>query len=204
MYQPEWNEVYSQKGMAEYPDNNVIRFIANNYYKAPDRKAVKILDVGCGAGANTWYLANEGFSVAAIDGSPVAMEKLRLKLEKMKLEAFLGCGDFTKLDFKPDYFDAIIDVSSLCYVDEKEARPLMEKLHTVLKPGGKIFSLWPTYWSVRDPFTHTIKDVNLKARFLEHNQMMLQFSKFKVKHAMCTYPVTAGRVELWVIEGTKE
>lgn len=200
----EWNEVYSQKGMAEYPDNNVIRFVANNFYNAPNRKEVKFLDIGCGVGANTWYLANEGFSVAAIDGSNIAMERLRLKLEKMGLEAFLGCGDITKLDFKPDYFDAIIDVSSLCYVDEKEIKPLMEKLHTVLKPGGKVFSQWPTYWSVRDPFIHTIKGVNLRARFLEHNQVMLQFPKFNIKQAMCSYPVTAGRVELWVIEGTKE
>lgn len=199
-----WDKVYSQKGMAEYPDNMVIRFVANNYYNVPNRKEVKFLDVGCGVGSNTWYIAKEGFSVAAIDSSPVAMEKLRKRLEKDKLEALLGCGDITQLDFKPDYFDAVIDVSSLCYIPEDKIKDFMEKLHTVLKPGGKIFSLWPTYWSVRSPFNHTIEGVDLNARFLEFNQIIYQFHKFKVKHATVSYPVKAGRVELWHVEGTKE
>src|SRR5882672_8542801 len=117
----EWNEIHSKKTNA-YPDNMLARFVAKHYYDAPIRKDIKFLDVGCGNGANTWYLAREGFSVAAIDGSTLAMERLRLRLKEENLEAFLGCGDITKLDFKPDYFDCIIDISSLCYIQGDEIK----------------------------------------------------------------------------------
>lgn len=204
MSDSQWDKVYSQKGMAEYPDNMVIRFVAKNYYSAPNRQDVKFLDVGCGAGSNTWYLAREGFSVAAIDQSAVAMERLRLRLEKERLGALLGCGDITELDFKPDYFDAIIDVSSICYIPEGKTKKFMNDLHKVLKPGGKLFSIAPTFWSVREPYDHTIDGVDLKARFLQYPEMINLYSDFKIKHTVASYPVEKGRVEVYVIEGTKE
>lgn len=201
----EWDEIYSKRVMAIYPDNQLIRFVANNYYGAPNRKDVKFLDVGCGAGGNTWYLAKEGFSVAAIDSSPIAMERLRLRLEKENLEAFLGCGDITQLELKENYFDAIIDVSSLCYVPDDKIQPLLKGLKRVLKPGGKLFSIAPTYYSVREPFTHVVDGVETPARFLDVLEVQgLYGETFNIKWATCSYPVKAGRVELWIVEGVKD
>src|SRR5215475_6242950 len=120
----QWDLVYSNKGMAAYPDNMLIRFVAKNYYNVPNRKDIKFLDIGCGAGASTWYLAREGFSVAAIDSSAVAMERLRKRLADEKLEAFMMCGDISRLEFKENYFDSIIDISSLCYVPKDKIEGL--------------------------------------------------------------------------------
>jgi 2-polyprenyl-3-methyl-5-hydroxy-6-metoxy-1,4-benzoquinol methylase len=44
----EWNQIYSKKGMASYPDNALVRFVAKQYYNATNRKDVKFLDIGCG------------------------------------------------------------------------------------------------------------------------------------------------------------
>ena len=52
--------------------------MARNYYSAADRKNIKVCDMGCGSGANTWYLCNEGFDVYGFDGSESAIEQAKI------------------------------------------------------------------------------------------------------------------------------
>jgi len=65
-FDPVWEEVFRAQEWGKYPPEHVIRAVARNFYKAPDRKAVKILDIGSGPGANTWYVAREGFSAVTL------------------------------------------------------------------------------------------------------------------------------------------
>src|SRR5258706_937311 len=205
MPDPQWDKVYSTKGMAAYPDNMLVRFVAKHYYDAPDRKDIKFLDIGCGAGSTTWYLAREGFSVAAIDGSQVAMERLRLRLKNESLEAFLGCGDITSLEFKPDYFDCVVDVSSLCYIPKDKIENLMKQLYAVLKPGGRFFSITPADDCIKAPFDHTIDGVNLKARFQTADEASKNFKDFKdFSITPYSYYVDKGEVNLWVVHAIKK
>jgi SAM-dependent methyltransferase len=157
--------------------------------------------------ANSWYLSREGFSVAAIDSSSIAMEHLRLRLKNENLEAFLGCGDFTQLEFKESYFDCIIDVSSLCYIPEDKIEDVMKQLHTVLKPGGRIFSMTPADDCARSVF-NSINDVKLNARFQSAETAMKNFKEFKdINLKMCTYDLDRGdvfNVKLWVLDAVKK
>jgi tRNA G46 methylase TrmB len=52
-----------QQEWGKYPPEHVIRFVARNFYRVPDRKYVHLLEVGCGPGANVWFMAREGFAV---------------------------------------------------------------------------------------------------------------------------------------------
>ena len=74
---PIWDDVFRSRSWGKYPKEELVRFIARRYYGAPDRSAVRILDLGCGYGAATWYLAREGFAVSAIDGSRVIIDLLQ-------------------------------------------------------------------------------------------------------------------------------
>jgi len=202
----QWDKVYLKKGMAYYPDNMLIRFIAKNYYAAPNRKDIRILDVGCGVGASTWFLAREGFSVAAIDSSKIAISRLKDRLEKEGLEAFIGCGDIAQLEFKEDYFDAIIDISSICYVPQEKAEPLMKQLYKVLKDNGKFFSITPAVSCAKEPFNNPMDDAELNARFQSYDELCDIFKDFQdIKINSYTYTVDRqdGRVKLWVVEATK-
>ena len=69
-----WEDIHKNKEWGRYPSEEVIRFVARNYYNQ-DRDKVKILDFGCGAGANTWFLAREGFDTYAFDGSKTAVKR---------------------------------------------------------------------------------------------------------------------------------
>lgn len=51
-FSEEWENIHAAQEWRKYPSIQVVQFVARNYYKT-QRNRVKILDFGCGAGANT-------------------------------------------------------------------------------------------------------------------------------------------------------
>ncbi len=98
-----WEKIHKEKNLGAYPSEYIIRFIAKNYYNG-DRKNTRILDFGCGTGANTWYLAREGFDI-----SESAIEKMLSKFENENLKVHAKVMDGLNLDYEDDFFDAVID-----------------------------------------------------------------------------------------------
>src|SRR5262249_61470196 len=96
-WDPVWEDIFRSSDWGKYPPEELIRFVARNYFRAPDRKQVKILEVGCGTGANVWFAAREGFDAYGIDGSPTAIRKAEQRFQKEGLTATWKVGDFVKL-----------------------------------------------------------------------------------------------------------
>lgn len=137
-----WEDVFSQQEWGKYPSEEVVRFVARNFYKVPDRKSVKILDLGCGPGAQLWYLAREGFSIYGIDGSKTAIEKARERLDQ-ECPGWTGelkVGDITTLPFSDSFFDAVIDNEVIYANSLEDSRRIYTELARVCKVGGKLYS----------------------------------------------------------------
>ncbi len=75
-----WEDIFRSQAWGKYPSEDVIRFVARNFYTVPERDAIRILEVGCGPGANVWYIAKEGFSAYGIDGSTTAITICRQRM----------------------------------------------------------------------------------------------------------------------------
>ncbi len=135
-----WERIHSEREWGKYPSEIVIRFIARNYYGSPERSKVKILDFGCGAGANTWYMAREGFDVYAFDGSSSAVKRVEKYLEAERLNAKLSVQDGINIQYPDDFFDAVVD--NVCiYANPYDKICIMyQNVFRVLKPGGKMFT----------------------------------------------------------------
>jgi SAM-dependent methyltransferase len=103
---------------------------------------VRILELGCGPGANLWYLAREGFSAAGIDGSGTAIRQASERLALESLDAELVVGDFTSLldYFEPASVDAVIDIAAIQHNSREAANAALRGAFEVLKPGAPIFS----------------------------------------------------------------
>jgi hypothetical protein len=59
-WDPVWEQIFASREWGKYPPEHVVRFVARNFYRVPDRKQVRLLEVGCGPGANVWA-SSEGF-----------------------------------------------------------------------------------------------------------------------------------------------
>lgn len=141
-WDPVWEEVFITQSWGKYPGEDLIRFIARNFYKSPDRREIKILEVGCGPGANLWYMAREGFSVYGVDGSEtaIAQAKERLDREAPNWQGELLVGDISRLPYSDSFFDAAVDNEAICCNSYENSKIIYKELARVMKKNGKLFS----------------------------------------------------------------
>jgi tellurite methyltransferase len=94
------------------------------------------LDLACGAGRNSLYLARQGWHVTAVDGSPVAIEILRERASAQNLNIDKRVADLGRSEFEiePGAYDLICD----CYYLQ---RSLIPKIKSGLRPGGIIIAI---------------------------------------------------------------
>ncbi|MGZ5179942.1 MAG: class I SAM-dependent methyltransferase [Ramlibacter sp.] len=140
-----WDDVYRTRAWGQYPGEDVIRFVKREFGAAPDRGRVRLLEVGCGAGANLWFMAREGFGVRGVEGSPTAV---RLAEERLDRECpgwraaggRIDAGDMARVDAPAGSFDAVLDVVAVCYAGFDDAARIYAELARVTRPGGRLFS----------------------------------------------------------------
>ena len=75
-----FNTSYEKLGFNEqrrYTNEELCRFMGRNFFSVSHekRKDIKILETGCGSGANLWMITKEGFSTYGID---ISQESLHL------------------------------------------------------------------------------------------------------------------------------
>lgn len=134
-----WEKVFQSQEWGKYPSESLIQFIARNFYKK-DKSNIKLLEVGCGSGANIWYMSREGFNVTGIDGSKTAINIAKDRLKKENLYAQFIVGDIVKLPFNNFEFDAVIDNECLYANTEQNSLLIMSEINRVLKVDGLFYS----------------------------------------------------------------
>ena len=131
-----WDDLFAGQEWGKYPPEHVIRFVARRWRSQPQRRDVRLLDLGCGPGACTWFMAREGYSVSGIDGSANALGITRKRLAEEGLEAELHCGDYSELPWPDNTFDGVIDNATLCCNPFRAVLRVRDEILRVLKPGG--------------------------------------------------------------------
>lgn len=136
-----WDQVFSTSTWGEYPAEDLIRFVARNFYKKTPRSSIRFLELGCGPGSNLWYLAREGFSAYGIDGSSVAVNKARNRLDRdcPQWNGEVVVGDFTSLSYADAFFHACIDNEAVCTNSFDDALAVYKQAARTLVPNGKLF-----------------------------------------------------------------
>jgi len=144
MWDPVWEKIFTSQNWGKYPGEELIRFVARNFYKIARRSDIRILEVGCGPGANLWFIAREGFSFAGIDGSPSAIgtaaQRLDEEVPHWAQRGQLVVGDIEKLPYDAGSFDAVIDNEAVYCNDFETSRRIYADCLRVLKSGGLLFS----------------------------------------------------------------
>jgi SAM-dependent methyltransferase len=120
------------------------RFVEDICRSVTDRRP-RILDVGCGTGANLLMLSEYG-DAEGVDISEDALAFCRERgLEKVKL----GAGE--KLPYDDGTFDLVTALDVVEHMDDDLAG--LREMRRVLRPGGRVLLFVPTFmflWGVQD------------------------------------------------------
>lgn len=129
-----------------YPNEELCRFMGRNFFSAPqdERKNIKILETGCGSGANLWMIAKEGFDAYGIDISEESLALCEAMLGRYGTSATLQAQDMEALSFPNQFFDAIVDIFSSYCLTKTQGEEYLSKVAQTLKPGGVFFSYFPS------------------------------------------------------------
>ncbi len=137
-----WEKLFKKKKWGEYPPEDLIRFISRHKKKKISKK-MKVLEVGCGTGANLKFLKDKGFDIYGIDISQTAIKKVKRLMKKDK--ANFKNGNFSNIPWPDDYFDGVIDNFSVYANKISIIKKTYSEIYRVLKKKGFFFSkVWGT------------------------------------------------------------
>jgi len=96
----------------------------------------KVLDLGCGNGRNSLYLANKGFDVTAWDKNPNSLSNLQRIRDAEELETLhIDSVDLNSLTFDGEY-DFILSTVVMMFLEAKTIPGLIANMQRCTKPGG--------------------------------------------------------------------
>jgi SAM-dependent methyltransferase len=136
-----WDQIFKTQAWGRYPSEHVIRFVARRFYANPDRRAVRLLDLGCGTGACAWYMAREGFRVSALDIAPTAIAIAQARFAEDRLDGEFRVGDISALPWGDETFDGVVDSCAMCCMTLPRMQQVVGEVRRVLRPGGWFLSL---------------------------------------------------------------
>ncbi|RTL56316.1 MAG: methyltransferase [Sphingobacteriales bacterium] len=130
-----WSNRYQQDDTGW--DIGYISTPLKEYIDQLTNKSLAILIPGCGNSYEAEYLLQTGFTnITLIDISPVLTKKLEDKFNTFNHKQLtIITGNFFDLKGK---FDLIIEQTFFCALDPALRKAYVDKMHELLKPGGKI------------------------------------------------------------------
>ena len=144
-----------------------LQIILNRY--AP-QKNLRILDVGCGAGAILDFLREKGYVGEGIDNNEEALKYCRDKGLRVDI------GTVEKMNYKDGSFDVVLASDVLEHLTDDRAA--VKEIARVLKKGGFFIATVPAHhwlWSYHDVALHH------QRRYSRHEWEKLLSSQFEIR-----------------------
>lgn len=99
----------------------------------------KFLDLGCGLGRHSIYLAEKGFDVNAVDLSDYGINHLNEWAKKENIDIKTQVCNMIDLPFEDNTFDCIIGYNVIYHTDTKGFLRTLGEIRRVMKRGGELF-----------------------------------------------------------------
>lgn len=137
------------------PNEVVTRFIGQ---LIPDKSAGRIIDLGCGEGRDSLWLAAQGYDVTGVDVAAAALDRARSLARAQGLTPLFLERDVCYLrGLAPAHYDVAFNMGCLHMMDDPTDRSRhLRRVYEVLKPGGTLVvnhckENWlKGFWSIED------------------------------------------------------
>ncbi len=110
-----------------------------DYVEKLDLNGCRALDLGCGEGRYSVYLAERGCNVTAVDLSEIGIRKTRKIIRQKGFEIQAIVEDVEKFVLPGGYYDLIVAVTILDHLENPGREKVIQGIKTALKYGGIAF-----------------------------------------------------------------
>ncbi len=98
----------------------------------------RALDIGCGTGASSVYLAHSGWNVTAIDFVPLAIRRARRRAREARVDVDFRVGVVPGFQNIQGPFDLALDVGCLHSLNREARAGYPASLARLLRPGASL------------------------------------------------------------------
>ncbi|NQT39087.1 MAG: class I SAM-dependent methyltransferase [Planctomycetes bacterium] len=136
---PDWDALY-RRGTPPWetgrPAGELVRVIDEGLVRP-----CRMLEMGCGSGADAAFLARRGFEITAVESAPIALERARLHAEQEEAQVRFVLGDVFDFAKNAGSFDFIYDAGFYHCVRRWDLDRLLDLLWRVTRPGSLYLTL---------------------------------------------------------------
>jgi 2-polyprenyl-3-methyl-5-hydroxy-6-metoxy-1,4-benzoquinol methylase len=134
-----WNERYSTR-QTPWDSGEHSRELGRVIDEGPI-KPCRALEIGCGTGTNAVFLAQRGFTVTAVDLSPLAVEQARAKAKQAGVNVDFRVADILGAVNLGPPFDFVFDRGVYHHVRTLDLWGFLTALSRLTKSGGHYLTL---------------------------------------------------------------
>ncbi|MCH7775512.1 MAG: class I SAM-dependent methyltransferase [Gemmatimonadetes bacterium] len=214
MSKTDWDKRFYHGRYNKYPFTDVVSFVMCKFARVEDRKAVRILDLGCGGAHHLMFLAQEGFDYYGVDGAQESVDIAKQRLEDAGYDPGpIVKATFDALPYEDNFFDAVIDRGAITCNAVADIPQLLAEVRRILKPGGCVYStILNIDSSAKDTGTHLgngnyenfsnrLEDAGI-LHFTTTEECLRLFGEFDVEQIVKSvnaieYPADTGQVVAW-------
>jgi len=137
-----WDRLYAaNRHMSIWPWSDLVTYVVR--YASPTEGFRRVLELGCGAGANIPFFIKLDVDYCGIDGSPTIVASLHCSFPELREKIVVG--DFTKSIPFDGPFDYVVDRGSLTCNTTASIRHALRMTFDLLRQDGKLIGIdWPS------------------------------------------------------------
>lgn len=145
----EWDKVHQLREWGSCPEPMMARF-AKRRLKVGSR----VLDIGCAAGAQSFWLHDNGYTAYGMDASPAAIARAVGRQESRGLKGIrFNVHDMRDpIQTQARFFDGVVDVCCLQHISWSDLPRVLSNLKAVMVPGSWLFSMTATDKHSEQPY----------------------------------------------------
>lgn len=209
----QWDQILRNKHYSEEePDEAIAEVITR---LANRGQTLKVLDLACGAGRHTVYVAKHNLEAHGTDFSQTGLKKTKNRLKKQKLSGNLVKCDMKALPYADSCFDAVICFQAIYHQKQKAIRRTIAEIQRILKKNGifltnflskNTYSFGKGIKIEKDTFAETQgPEKGVLHQFVDKNGLMSLMKGFKTIRSELRERSVEGRLRsTWLVEATFE